>query len=81
MSQADLIDKHGGTTITGLGSASGGASAGVAGSQNNRYSAGTDLRLNPNAIYSHEKSQHSNVSLQDNRDYSRQLQVSSHRGQ
>lgn len=76
MSQAGLIDKNPRIITTGLPGGSNANSAGTSLSQNNRYSAGTDIRLNPNAIYTHEESQHSNVSLQDNRDYSRQLQVS-----
>lgn len=76
MSQAGLIDKNPRIITTGLPAGSGSNSAGTSLSQNNRYSAGTDIRLNPNAIYTHEESQHSNVSLQDNRDYSRQLHVS-----
>lgn len=41
-----------------------------------RRSLGTDQRLNPYALYIHDESRLSNVSLQDNQDYSRQLQVS-----
>lgn len=76
MSQAGLIDKNPRIITTGLPNGSNANSAGTSLSQSNRYSVGTDLRLNPNAIYTHEESAHSNVSLQDNRDYSRQLQVS-----
>jgi len=76
MSQAGLIDKNPRVVTAGLPVGSNANSAGTSLSQSNRYSAGTDLRLNPNAIYTHEESQHSSVSLQDNRDYSRQLQVS-----
>jgi hypothetical protein len=36
----------------------------------------TDQRLNPYALYIHDESRLSNVSLQDNQDYSRQLRVS-----
>ncbi|KIX97939.1 uncharacterized protein Z520_06017 [Fonsecaea multimorphosa CBS 102226] len=41
-----------------------------------RRSLGTDQRLNPYALYIHDESRLSNVSLQDNQDYSRQLRVS-----
>ena len=41
-----------------------------------RRSMGTDQRLNPYALYIHDESRLSNVSLQDNQDYSRQLRVS-----
>ncbi|KAF7514424.1 hypothetical protein GJ744_000194 [Endocarpon pusillum] len=75
MSQAGLIDKNPRIVTTGLPIGSNSNSAGTSLSPSNRYSAGTDLRLNPNAIYTCEESQHSSVSLQDNRDYSRQLQV------
>ena len=40
-----------------------------------RRSLGTDQRLNPYAIYAHEESRMSSVSLQDNQDYSRQLRI------
>ncbi|OAL24312.1 hypothetical protein AYO22_05688 [Fonsecaea multimorphosa] len=40
-----------------------------------RRSLGTDQRLNPYALYIHDESRLSNVSLQDNQDYSRQLRV------
>lgn len=76
MSQAGLIDKNPRIVTTGLPMGSNANSAGTSLSPSHRYSAGTDLRLNPNAIYTCEQSQHSSVSLQDNRDYSRQLQVS-----
>jgi hypothetical protein len=77
MSQAGLIDKNPRIITTGLPAGSNANSAGTSLSQSNRFSVGTDLRLNPNAIYTNEESQHSSVSLQDNRDYSRQLQASS----
>jgi hypothetical protein len=77
MSEAGLIDKNPRIITTGLPNGSSGNSAGTSLSQSNRYSVGTDIRLNPNAIYTQAESQHSSVSLQDNRDYSRQLQVSS----
>lgn len=41
-----------------------------------RRSLGTDQRLNPYALYIHDESRLSDVSLQDNQDYSRQLRVS-----
>ena len=41
-----------------------------------RRSMGTDQRLNPYALYIHDESRLSNVSLQDNQDYSRQLRAS-----
>lgn len=41
-----------------------------------RRSLGIDQRLNPYALYIHDESRHSDVSLQDNQDYSRQLRVS-----
>ncbi|KIX10216.1 uncharacterized protein Z518_01297 [Rhinocladiella mackenziei CBS 650.93] len=41
-----------------------------------RRSLGTDQRLNPYALYIHDESRLSSVSLQDNQDYSRQLRVS-----
>ena len=40
-----------------------------------RRSLGTDQRLNPYAIYTHEEARLSSVSLQDNQDYSRQLRI------
>jgi hypothetical protein len=80
MSQAGLIDKNPRVMTAGLMTGSGANSAGTS-SQNNRHSAGTDMRLNPNAIYTHDERQHSSVSLQDNRDYSRQLHVRSRRSQ
>ncbi len=45
-------------------------------SPSNRHSAGTDQRLNPYALYMNEQAHASDVSLQDNHDYSRQLRVS-----
>ena len=46
------------------------------GSGHDRRSLGTDQRLNPLALYVHDESRLSSVSLQDNQDYSRQLRVS-----
>jgi cell wall integrity and stress response component len=43
-----------------------------------RRSLGTDQRLNPYALYIHDESRLSDVSLQDNQDYSRQLRVGFH---
>lgn len=43
-----------------------------------RRSLGTDQRLNPYALYIHDESRLSDVSLQDNQDYSRQLRVGLH---
>jgi hypothetical protein len=45
-------------------------------SGSDRRSVGTDQRLNPYALYMSEQGRTSNVSLQDNHDYSRQLRVS-----
>ena len=44
-------------------------------SPGDRRSVGTDQRLNPYALYAHDDSRNSNISLQDNQDYSRQLRV------
>jgi LPXTG-motif cell wall-anchored protein len=41
-----------------------------------RRSLATDQRLNPYALYFQPEARHSDVSLQDNQDYSRQLRVS-----
>lgn len=76
MSQAGLINKKPRIITTSLPGGSSGNSAGTTLSQSNRYSLPTDIRLNPDAIYTHEEAQQSSVSLQDNRDYSRQLHVS-----
>ena len=51
-------------------------SAGTASSGYDRRSLGTDQRLNPSALYVHDEAAYSNLSLQDNHDYSRQLRVS-----
>ena len=45
-------------------------------SPTDRLSVATDQRLNPYALYMSEPGRASNVSLQDNHDYSRQLRVS-----
>ena len=44
-----------------------------------RRSLNTDARLNPYALYIHDEGRISDVSLQDNQDYSRQLRVGLHR--
>lgn len=41
-----------------------------------RRSLATDQRLNPYALYIHDESRMSDVSLRDDTDYSRQLRVS-----
>lgn len=43
-----------------------------------RRSVNTDARLNPYALYIHDECRLSDVSLQDNQDYSRQLRVGFH---
>jgi hypothetical protein len=48
----------------------------IPGLSNDRRSVGTDQRLNPYALFAHEEARQSNISLQDNQDYSRQLRVS-----
>lgn len=45
------------------------------GVSNDRRSLGTDQRLNPYALFAHDEARQSNISLQDNQDYSRQLRV------
>ncbi|KIV90742.1 hypothetical protein PV10_05368 [Exophiala mesophila] len=50
-------------------------SADTASSGFDRRSVGTDQRLNPYALYIHDEGRVSDVSLQDNQDYSRQLRV------
>jgi hypothetical protein len=42
---------------------------------NDRRSLGTDQRLNPYALFAHDEARQSDLSLQDNQDYSRQLRV------
>ena len=51
------------------------AGTGTINSDRNSSHMTVDQRLNPWAIYSNEISRASNVSLQDNQDYSRQLRV------
>lgn len=78
MSSAGLIAGKGPriqTTGYGLsnGPRSGDATSGFS---NDRRSVGTDQRLNPYALFAHDEARQSNISLQDNQDYSRQLRVS-----
>jgi hypothetical protein len=47
----------------------------ISGFPNDRRSLGTDQRLNPYALFAHDEARQSNISLQDNQDYSRQLRV------
>jgi hypothetical protein len=47
----------------------------ASGFPNDRRSVGTDQRLNPYALFAHDEARQSNISLQDNQDYSRQLRV------
>lgn len=47
----------------------------TSGFANDRRSVGTDQRLNPYALFAHDEACQSNISLQDNQDYSRQLRV------
>jgi hypothetical protein len=49
----------------------------TSGFSNDRRSLGTDQRLNPYALFAHDEARQSNISLQDNQDYSRQLRVKS----
>lgn len=61
----------------GFGASNGPRSAeGSSGFSTDRRSVGTDQRLNPWALYAHDEARQSNISLQDNQDYSRQLRVS-----
>ncbi|KIW47393.1 hypothetical protein, variant 1 [Exophiala oligosperma] len=60
---------------SGIPNGSGPRSAGTGSSGLDRRSLATDQRLNPYALYFHDEGQVSNVSLQDNQDYSRQLRV------
>ena len=47
----------------------------TSGFASDRRSVGTDQRLNPYALFAHDEARQSNISLQDNQDYSRQLRV------
>ena len=76
MSTAGLLGKAPRIMTSGLAGGSGPRSADTIGSGFDRRSVATDQRLNPWALYSQE-ARTSNVSLQDNHDYSRQLKVSS----
>ena len=72
MSSAGLLTRPTRTTTGGLSEQNG---AGTLNSDRNSTHMSVDQRLNPWAIYSNEVSRASNVSLQDNQDYSRQLRV------
>lgn len=75
MSSAGLLTRP--QRVNTTGALSQGESAGNATLNSDRNSTHmtVDQRLNPWAIYSNEDSRASNVSLQDNHDYSRQLRV------
>lgn len=77
MSSAGLLGNKA-PRINTLGVPTGGdpRSADTASSGFDRRSLGTDQRLNPYALYIHDEGRVSDVSLQDNQDYSRQLRVS-----
>jgi hypothetical protein len=60
---------------TGFGASFNERSANTTSSAGDRRSVLTDQRLNPLALYLHDDSRSSNVSLQDNQDYSRVLRV------
>lgn len=77
MSSAGLLTKPARTNTGGFspGDDSRSAGAGTFNSDRNSTHMTVDQRLNPWAIYSNEDSRVSNVSLQDNQDYSRQLRV------
>lgn len=74
LSSAGLLTKptRANTGGMSMGESNGG---GTVNSDRNSTHMTVDQRLNPWAIYSNEDSRHSNVSLQDNQDYSRQLRV------
>lgn len=74
MSSAGLLTKPGRMNTTGHSSNDDSRTLGM-GSDRNSTHMTVDQRLNPWAIYSNEVSRASNVSLQDNQDYSRQLRV------
>ena len=74
MSSAGLLNKTPRLQTNGLAAGLGLASAGTTTSNGDRRSVATDQRLNPWALYQQED-RASNVSLQDNTDYSRQLRV------
>jgi hypothetical protein len=75
MSTSGLLGKAPRIMTSGLMGGSDLRSADTNGSGFDRRSVGTDQRLNPWALYAQEDRM-SNVSLQDNQDYSRQLKVS-----
>jgi hypothetical protein len=77
MSSAGLLAGKGPRILTnGHGISNGPRSAEApSGFSNDRRSLGTDQRLNPYALFAHDEARQSNLSLQDNQDYSRQLRV------
>lgn len=77
MSSAGLLAKPSRSNTAGFSSVDDqrSAKANTLGSDRNSTHMTVDQRLNPWAIYSSEDSRASNVSLQDNQDYSRQLRV------
>ena len=77
MSSAGLLAGKGPRIqATGHGMSNGPRSAEITlGFPNDRRSLGTDQRLNPYALFAHDEACQSNISLQDNQDYSRQLRV------
>lgn len=77
LSSAGLLGKNPRILTTNLPSGNDLRSADTMSSAYDRRSMGTDQRLNPHAIWLNDDGRASNVSLQDNHDYSRQLRVSS----
>lgn len=77
MSSAGLLGKNPRISTAGLAPGIDLRSADTSTSTFDRRSMATDQRLNPYALYIHDESHLSNVSLQDNQDYSRQLRVPS----
>ena len=77
MSSAGLLNRPVRSNTGGMSSTMGGSNNGngTLNSDRNSTHMTVDQRLNPWAIYSNEDSRASNVSLQDNHDYSRQLRV------
>lgn len=77
MSSAGLLgNKAPRINTSGMPAGSDPRSADTTSSNFDRRSVGTDQRLNPYALYIHDEGRVSDVSLQDNQDYSRQLRVS-----
>lgn len=74
MSSAGLLTKPARMNTTGHSSNDDSRTPGMSSDRNSTHMT-VDQRLNPWAIYSNEVSRASNVSLQDNQDYSRQLRV------